>query len=72
MKLVAKIPHDKYASAIFTEPMLEIKSSNARNFEGIEILTIELVKLQLHLYTNHQMFHLLSTILIILTIQEQK
>ncbi|CAI6371000.1 unnamed protein product [Macrosiphum euphorbiae] len=42
MKLVAEIPHDKHGSAIFTKPMLEIKSSDVINVEGIEILTIEL------------------------------
>jgi len=40
--LVAEIPHDKHESAIFTKHMLEIKSSDVTNFEGIEILTIEL------------------------------
>jgi len=44
MKLVAEIPHDKHGSAIFTKPMLEIKSVHVTNFEGIEILTIELAK----------------------------
>jgi hypothetical protein len=45
MKLVAEIPHDKHGSANhlnFTKLMLKIKSSDVTNFEGIEILTIEL------------------------------
>jgi exonuclease III len=42
MKLVAEILRDKHGSVIFTKPMLEIKSSNVTNFEGIEILAIEL------------------------------
>jgi len=44
MKLAAEIPHDKHGSAVFTKPMLEIKSSDVINFEGIEILAIELDK----------------------------
>jgi len=44
MKLVAEIPHDKHGSAIFTKPMLEIKSSDVTNVGGIEFLTIELTK----------------------------
>lgn len=44
MKLIAEIPHDKHESAIFTIPMLEIKSLDVINYEEIEILTIYLVK----------------------------
>jgi len=42
MKLVAEISHDKHGSAIFTKPMLKIMPSDVTNFEGIEILMIQL------------------------------
>jgi len=44
MKSVAEIPNDKHGSAIFTKPMLEMKSSDVTNFDRIEISTIELAK----------------------------